>query len=322
MADQKLMIRHYHTEATGMDELHGQPPWTEQQWALLQSTATDAARRSRVASSFLPLVGPLPSSVTTVPALGLDENAPPTNWPAPVKQRLSVDDSRTLVLSTIAAEVYLTGPQVADPDLAAAREMIARAAVILGRVEDAMVLVGQPGIDSRPTTDFTTGGPMIVKPEIYRVSGGGKYPGLARLHPASSAVPVTGATLQDQGNSLVGAVADAVDKLEGAGQFGPFAAFLGSGLYKAAHSPSPSLVMPADQFVPFLGGGPLLRSSVLDQNEGVVVASAGAPIELVIAEDLHISYVQRTIEPRYVLRLCERLVLRVRQPSAAILLAV
>jgi hypothetical protein len=74
--------------------------------------------------------------------------------------------------------------------------------------------------------------------------------------------------------------------------------------------------MPRDRFVPFLGGGPLLRSSTLPPDEGLIVASADAPVDLVIATDVHVSYVQRTIEPRYALRVSQRLTLRVKQPEA------
>jgi uncharacterized linocin/CFP29 family protein len=44
---------------------------------------------------------------------------------------------------------------------------------------------------------------------------------------------------------------------------------------------------------------------------------AGSPIDLVVASDVHVSYVQLTLEPRYVLRVSERFVLRMKQPDAA-----
>jgi uncharacterized linocin/CFP29 family protein len=116
---------------------------------------------------------------------------------------------------------------------------------------------------------------------------------------------------------LVTAVVDAINQLETNGQYGPFGCALGHGLYEAAHRPSPgSLVLPSDRFVPFLAGGPLLRSGVLPHDEGVIVATAGSPVDLVVASDVHVRFIQRTPEPRYVLRVSERLVLRIKQPSA------
>ena len=43
-------------------------PWTSQQWADLRAVAQESARNSRVASTFLPLVGPLPKDQATVPS--------------------------------------------------------------------------------------------------------------------------------------------------------------------------------------------------------------------------------------------------------------
>ena len=46
--------------------------WTPQQWAMLRSAIQESARRSRVASKFLPLDGPVPKDQATVPAYTLD----------------------------------------------------------------------------------------------------------------------------------------------------------------------------------------------------------------------------------------------------------
>ena len=42
-------------------------PWTDRQWDELRAVALEAARKSRVASTFLPLVGPFPADQATVP---------------------------------------------------------------------------------------------------------------------------------------------------------------------------------------------------------------------------------------------------------------
>src|SRR6185312_11788017 len=49
-------------------------PWTDEQWATIQRTARDSARKARVASSFLPLVGPLPDGQASVPALAMSSS--------------------------------------------------------------------------------------------------------------------------------------------------------------------------------------------------------------------------------------------------------
>ena len=54
--------------------------------------------------------------------------------------------------------------------------------------------------------------------------------------------------------------------------------------------------MPQDRIIPFLGGGPLLRSSTLDPGNGVVVALGGAPVELVVATDVSLQFLQITTD--------------------------
>jgi hypothetical protein len=236
---------------------------------------------------------------------------------------LSVDDARTVRLATLSSEVYVRTTQAQDPDLAAVCQMVARAAVTIGRLEDAIVMRGQPGPDQPPhriegEPGFVAGSATsVVDPEIYRVQGGQKVPGLREV--ATSTTPVK---VDSQiGEHLVTAVADVIQDLEGRGQYGPFAALFGHRLYEAAHRPSHgSLVLPADRFVPFLAGGTLHRSTVLPLDEGVIVATGDAPIDLVIASDIHVSFVQRTPEPRYVLRVSERMVLRPKQFGAVALL--
>jgi hypothetical protein len=106
----------------------------------------------------------------------------------------------------------------------------------------------------------------------------------------------------------------AVQTLEGAGQYGPFACLLGQGLYAIATAPAVGFILPSDRIMPFLGGGPLLRSSVLPPGRGAVVALGGSAIDLVVARDVHVKFLQVSVEPRYILRVSERFVLRVKQP--------
>jgi uncharacterized linocin/CFP29 family protein len=112
-------------------------------------------------------------------------------------------------------------------------------------------------------------------------------------------------------------VVDAINALEERGQYGPFACIFGNDVYRAANRPTrSSMVLPSDRIVPFLGGGPLLRSGTIPANGGGLVALAGSPVDLVVATDMHVSYVQRSVETRHVVRVSERFVLRIKQPEA------
>ena len=93
---------------------------------------------------------------------------------------------------------------------------------------------------------------------------------------------------------------------------------LGQQLFLDAQTPSPggSLVLPQDRIMPFLGGGPLLRSSTIDPGNGVVVALGGAPVELVVATDVSLQFLQITTAPEFLFRVREKIALRIKQDGA------
>ena len=289
-----------------------QLPWTDEQWATMQRTVQDSARKARVAASFLPLVGPLPAGQASVPALPMTQH-PLADHYGEAPERLEVDDGQTLRLTTIACEVYLKTQQAEDPELAAACQMLGRAADVIGRLEDAIVLNGQrpneaPHIDGQP-----------IRPAIYTVRNGQQHAGLVTGNPDEVIEWQSAKTGHSE--NLVSAVAGAVATLEGNGHYGPFACVLGHQLYRAANTPNRnSLVLPSDRIVPFLDGGPLRRSSAVPEELGVIVALGGSPIDLVVASDVHVRFLQLSLEPRYVLRVSERFVLRIKQPKARFLL--
>ena len=115
---------------------------------------------------------------------------------------------------------------------------------------------------------------------------------------------------------IVDAVVTAIQRLERRGHFGPFAVVLGHSLFSEANTPSTSLVLPSDRLVEFLDGRRVTRSGTLPPNDGLVVALGGQVIELVLARDLDLKYLQTTLEPRYVLRLYEKFVLRIKELDA------
>jgi uncharacterized linocin/CFP29 family protein len=122
---------------------------------------------------------------------------------------------------------------------------------------------------------------------------------------------------------LVSGIAQAIGLLEAQGQFGPFVVVLDQDLFLVAQTPTRALVLPQDRILPFLGGGPLLRSSTLNGVAGVVaygvvVALGGEPVQLVIATDICVQFLQVTTEPNFVFRVCEKIALRIKEPEAII----
>lgn len=287
-----------------------QVPWTDEQWELVTKTVQTEAGRARVAATFLPLYGPLPPDADFVRREALDyDPRPPTTEP----QRIVVDDISTVPLATLYVKVWLRGAQMADPNLTSALQMFRRAANVLARLEDAVVFQGQAKANQGPSDATATGG----LPNIWGIIGGSECEGLLQAARGSRVEYLKASHgTSREARGLVHQVSARIGDLELKGHLGPFAVVLGETLFSDAQNPSGSLVLPSDRIIPFLGGGPLLRSSTLPDDEGIVVALGGAPIDLVVACDLSVSFLQVTEEPKFLFRVHEKIRLRIKEEGA------
>jgi uncharacterized linocin/CFP29 family protein len=294
-----------------------QVPWTDEQWARVNQVVQEEASRARVAATFLPLIGPLPGDADFVRKEAI-------YYPDAVFQRppyqVSIDDRNIWQLATLQIKVRVRGAQMADPEMTSVLAMFRRAANVLARLEDTVVfrgLVADPALPAGP--DIRVKLPAEVPgpgPEIWQITGGEPVFGLLD---AATGPPVVMFALT--GELLVLAVSKAIGALDESGHFGPFALVLGNDLFEAAQTPDTgSLVLPQDRIVPFLGGGSLLRSSTLDPNQGVLVALGGTPVELIVATDVCFEFLQLTLEPAFLFRVCEKMVLRVKESAAIVTL--
>jgi hypothetical protein len=206
--------------------------------------------------------------------------------------------------------------------LSSALALFRRAANVVARLEDAVVFRGlAPG--SPALGGVVPPGGLVGLPRIWQISGALAARGLwSRAAPPPQRIRIRLMPAMTRGNRLVGAISAAIGRLEGNGHFGPFAVVLGQRRFLVAQTPDPaSLVLPQDRIIPFLGGGPLLRSSTLDdfnQFSGVVVALGGAPVELVVATDVCLQFLQVSADPVFFFRVSEKIALRIREPDAII----
>ena len=193
---------------------------------------------------------------------------------------------------------------MADPELTSALQLFRRAANVLARLEDALIFRGSPA----QVPDQWKG--------PYLPSGRSS----AAPHQGGCWTPrVLSVSAKRDGNSLVEGVSASIGELEAAGHFGPFAVALGQKYFDAVQKPNKdSLVLPQDRIVPFLGGGSLVRSSLLGDDRGVVVALGGSPVELVVATDMSLNFLQVTTDPMFVFRVFEKVVLRIKEPDAIV----
>jgi uncharacterized linocin/CFP29 family protein len=299
-----------------------QVPWTGEQWARVNQVVQEEASRARVAATFVPLIGPLPGSTDFVRRERIQYPVRP-GAPPPPNNQIGIDDRTVIQLATLQVRVPVRGAQMADPEMTSVLTLFRRAANVLARLEDAVVFRGLvPDPAFPPQTRFRPPEGLAGLPGIWEIMGGEITEGLWTTAAPRQWIRIRALPIRGRGQRLVRAVSRAIGLLESRGHFGPFAVVLGQGLFLVAQTPDQdSLVLPQDRIIPFLGGNSLLRSSTvsaLNGFSGLVVALGGAPIELVIATDVCVQFLQLTAEPVFLFRVFERMVLSIKEPDAII----
>ena len=261
--------------------------WTEAQWQKINDAVTEAFGKASVATAFLPCYGPLAGGTETVRNERLSEKDGTTTI------NLDADhDAANLKLVNLTVKVELSSEQVADETIANALLAFRRAANILAQEEDRIVFDGykRGGKDSRFVAN-------ALDPQQ------GLADALARLDFVS--------LVDRRGPSVVTAVVKAIEKLEDTSNPGPFACILGNKLFEAVHEPTSSMVLPADRITPIVKG-PLLRSGKMDEHTGIVVSLSANAVDIVVGNPPTVQFLQRTEEGRFLFRVYERFVLRLR----------
>ena len=239
------------------------------------------------------------------------------------RNQLNIADRDTIRLATLQVTVPVRGAQMADPELSSTLALFRRAANVVARLEDAVVFRGLAADPLNPG-GFAPPGGLGGLPRIWQITGAQAARGIwtGPFPPPGPWIIIPAAPIAGRGQALVGAISNAIGQLEQNGQFGPFAVVLGQQLFLVAQTPDPgSLVLPQDRIVPFLGGGPLLRTSTLDDwggFSGVVIALGGAPVELVVATDVCLQFLQLSLDPAYYFRVSEKIALRIKEPQAIV----
>ncbi|MFL6449179.1 MAG: encapsulin [Bryobacteraceae bacterium] len=321
--------------------------WTEQQWRRVLQIVQDEAGKARVAARFLPVTGPLPPEQTTVPKQSLKVGS----------ESLSIDEYETLSVVTLAVNVKLTSAQAAQPDLSSALTIFRKAAYLIATAEDALIFgyteakplvlvaddagkhivhvtAGSGKQDSLHGTGRTNTDEMI-KPEKQARTAAEEAKGAGeKAAPADEARKLeeeianqtNGIALFDPGpktaENLIEMTSRATGELGKRGHRGPYALILGNKLYDLAQTPNAgSLVLPSDRIKELLNGGQLLRLEILGKEQAVMVSTGGDPIEIVVASDIGVRFLQVTTDgdsPKYVYRVSERVVLRIKDATAVL----
>ncbi len=297
-----------------MDNPNNLTGWTADQWSLVNRTVMSEVNKVSVAGAFLPCYGPLKSTAEVVRRQNVYEGRFDEGREGETisVEPLMVDDVETHRLWTASIYVHLKQQQIAQEQLEDALLVFRRAANLLARAEDSIVFNGLPHAD--PSRAELT---AIQVSTLCRVTGGEHAPGLVETGKTRSSRSSVGENvLPPYGENLVPAVAAAISDLESFGHLGPFACIMGMKAFVAAQTPSPgSLVLPSDRIEPLLGMK-IMRSGTLPPGQIVLVSLAGDPIDLVVATSPTVQFLHLTDEARYVFRVYERFVLRVKERYA------
>lgn len=286
--------------------------WTDEHLNRVYTAVSEEAHKARVAAQVLPMAGVDDPTANVVAGYALGNEPNPFGVPPATSQnRIDVDSDPTLFLTRIAVNVPVRARDAKDPNLSAVLTLFRRAANYVARIEDALVFNGRPGPNVPPPFG------VAAIPLVYTVRGHGASEGLLPFAGAFGnriQVPIPlgpGAP----GDLVITAIIQATNALDNAGQLGPYACVLAPDLFEAICTPNANLVLPRDRILPFLQG-PLLRSSAIGPNFGLVVALSANPVELVVASDIHVRFLQTSEEARLVFRVSERVAVRIKEESA------
>jgi uncharacterized linocin/CFP29 family protein len=299
-----------------MAEINSGLRWSEDQWAKVNNAVAEAFAKASVAGAFLPCYGPLPGSTEYV------RNEKLT---AKTGERVKVEDDTTLKLFNLTVKVELSSEQVTDDALSSALLAFRRAANTLAQVEDHLVFNGRGARKNAVSKQLGEDLPELsASDEKVVVSGEESLSGLVTPETgkqikisAGNKPALRKGQLKSEldGDHLVSEVARAVVELETDSHPGPFASVLGADAFVAAHTPATGLVLPADRITPILNG-PLLRSGRMAKNHGIVVSLAGSDIDIVVATPPKVQFLQVREDAKYLFRVYEKFVLRIKDESA------
>lgn len=295
--------------------------WTEAQWNRVNSAITEEFTKASVAGACLPCYGPVGASMEAVSKQQLTND---TNNPSIIK----VSDNETTPFWTIQTYVHLNSQQVADENLSTALFAFKRAANRLARTEDFIVFMGYdtekksvPNLFRLTKQDLPEAQEGIrdfVANEKHAAEGLFNHKGVVAISIPKPSSMQGQPQLADNGARLVTTIADAISTLEDNGYPGPFACVLGRNLFLDAQTPNQgSLVLPADRITPMLGR-PLLRSGNMAKNQGIVASSCGESLDIVVATPPKAQFLQVNEKAKYVFRVYERFVLRIKDAKAVV----
>jgi uncharacterized linocin/CFP29 family protein len=264
--------------------------WDASLWDRLDKQVCAEMRRARVSTKFLPVVnGTIGSNARTVPADAFRAD----------RSQLSIPEGDEIPLEEHSVPFVLTKQQYeAEERLGTAVTLATRAANVLARGMDDSVFQSSPN------------GSLL-----QRAEENGDVVGVAltnREHPEDEP--------DKYGENTFGAVEDAYARLEGRSHYGPYALISHFAPYADAHAPlANTLIMPADRIHALMTAG-FYGTGTLPAKRAVMVSIGGNTVDVALAVDAVTAFIQIGAQETYQFRVYERFTVRVKDPTAFVVL--
>ena len=266
--------------------------WSQDVWDRIDKAVGDEARRSSLAASLLPLVGPLPAALTV--AADVIAGNP-----------LAIAEDGVRPLVELSVEFTLTPTQVAgEASLLTATSLATRAANLLAQAEDILIFQGEAGQNA----------------PLFKVVKRRQSPGTGLVESAEEEIAVqpVQAGSRHYGEHLFAAVAKGCAHLQAKGQYGPYALALHDTIYADSFAPlAGTLVTPADRIKPLVTQG-FAGTGALPPHTGVLVSVGGNTVDLALASDAAVDFSQVDGDGLSRFRVSERFALRVKERAAIV----
>jgi uncharacterized linocin/CFP29 family protein len=260
--------------------------WSAEVWEKIDKHVCGEIARARVCTKFLPVVnGTIGGSARTVAADVFEDD----------DGTLFVPEGAELPLEERSIPFVLTKQQYeAEERLCTALTLATRAANRLAQNMDQSVFQDSPN-----------GSLLSAAKKVKQVID---VPLLKRDQPGR------------YGERAFEAVAKAYALLEGKGHYGPYALVSHFEPYADAHAPLPStLIMPADRIRALMTAG-FYGTGTLPTKRAVMVSAGGNTVDAAIAVDAVTAFTQVDEHEVYRFRVYERFTVRVKDPTALVLL--
>jgi hypothetical protein len=285
----------------GLDPARRDPlPWSAGVWRRLQEAVRAEAGRIGVSRRVLPV------ETASAEALTVAENAIRRE-----ERGFAIAEAPVTPLNEIWGDFSLTPQQVeGEADLATAVVLGKHVANLLTQAQDALLFQGQAAISRDPV--FGEG--------RIQARSGPAGPGLLDRAPADQILTVEPGDEETAvyGDRTFEAVARGYRLLQAQGHDGPYGLILAPEPYADAFAPLPGTqLMPAERMSRLLGAPPI-GSGTLAPGTGVLVSLGGGTLELVIARDARVAFLQEEPDGRFRFRVLERFALRVQDPTAIV----